>query len=148
MKTEIEDMYKLLVATHESIDKMVADLSDPQWTQKPREDFNNVAAVLQHVTMVEERFLAILDGKEAAPSTVNPFAADHWDVPAIRAAFAAVPVHAREVLERLDPDTLEQHAVRLGIGELNRRQLLAYMIAHTTHHRGQIPLIKKLLPSA
>jgi len=145
MRQELADLLQLFNATHASIEKMVEDLSAQEWVTKPRPDFNAIAAVLQHIAMVETRFLTILDGQTPEPATVNPFTSEHWDVPTIRATYQALPAFASEVLHRLDPDTLEQHAVKLGIGELNRRQLLAYTIAHTTHHRGQIPLIKTLL---
>lgn len=147
MNQEVKDLLGLLTAVHESIDKMVEDLSDAEWLAKPRADFNNVASVLEHIALVEHRFLTVLDGKSPEATSRNPFTADSWDVAAIRQSFAAALPYAKDVLERMDVSTLDTHAIKLGIGDVDRRQLLAYTIAHTTHHRGQIPLIKKLIRS-
>lgn len=145
MTKDVQDMLQLLTAVHETIDTLVEDLSDAEWLAKPRPDFNNVASVLEHVTMVEHRFLTVLNGQAPEAATRNPFQADTWDVAAIRKAFAGTLDYAHEVLSHLDATTLDQHALKLGIGDVDRRQLLAYTIAHTTHHRGQLPLIKKLI---
>ncbi|MCY0876805.1 MAG: DinB family protein, partial [Firmicutes bacterium] len=103
MTSELRDLGQLWSAVHESVEKMVEDLSDAEWLRKPRADFNNVASVLEHVTMVERRFLTVLDGKTPEPSTRNPFQADHWDVVAIRKAYADNLLYAQDVIARLDP---------------------------------------------
>lgn len=145
MQQELSDMYQLVEATHTTFDSLVEDLSAEEWVTKPRPDFNCVAAVLHHVDIVEKRFLSILDGQTPESSSYDPFTAESWDTEKIRQSFHANLQYAEQVLTRLDPATLTQQAAELRIGKLNRRQLLAYLIAHTTHHRGQIPLIKKLL---
>jgi uncharacterized damage-inducible protein DinB len=145
MNAELQDMVALLEAVHKTIDGMVEDLTDDEWVKKPRADFNNIASVIQHTALVERRFFTLLDGRTPEAPSVNPFASESHDVPAIRRDFADTLEYGKQVLGRLDPASLSEHAVKLGVGELDRRQLIAYAIAHTTHHRGQIPLIKKLL---
>jgi uncharacterized damage-inducible protein DinB len=145
MIPEVQDQYQLLVSVHRSVDKMVADLSDEQWLKKPAENFNNIASVVEHVVLVERKFLAALAGTSADMDVQAPFRASHWDVASIKRQWQENLQIAEETLSKLTEQDLTAPGLKLGIGELNKRQLLSYMIAHTVHHRGQIPLIKKLL---
>lgn len=145
MEKEVADLYDLLGTIHASVDKMVEDLTDDQWLKKPLPNFNHVAAVIDHVTRVERKFFSVLAGESLDIDTAAPFKAESWDLNSIRQEWAASLEHAAKALERVSQEELEQPGLRLRVGELNKRQLIAYAVAHTSHHRGQIPLIKKLL---
>jgi uncharacterized damage-inducible protein DinB len=145
MLPEVRDQLNLLQSVHASIDKMLDGLSDEQWLKKPREDFNNIASVIEHVILVERKFLAALSGESVDIDVQAPFRANEWDVQRIRSEWRDSLAKAESVLDKLTEADLAAPGLKLGIGEVNKRQLLAYTIAHTAHHRGQIPLIKKLL---
>lgn len=144
MLKEVADLYDLLQSVHRTIDQSVDELTDDEWLKKPAGNFNNIAAIMQHMTLVENKFMSLLRGTPEDIQTQAPFQATSWDVPGIRAAWQATLANAQAVLEKLDAEELDQPAGKLGVGELNKRQLISYTIAHTTHHRGQIPLVKKL----
>ncbi|MCY0889198.1 MAG: DinB family protein [Alicyclobacillaceae bacterium] len=147
MVREVQDIFELLTAVHRTMDGMVEDLTDEQWMKKPLPNFNNIVSVFDHVNRVEARFLSILSGAPEAIDTQLPFHTDTWDLKEVRDGWSHALMNAEQVFSSLNVVQLEEEAVTLGIGKLNKRQLLSYMVAHTAHHRGQIPLIKKLLLS-
>ncbi|MCY0896992.1 MAG: DinB family protein [Alicyclobacillaceae bacterium] len=147
MVREVQDIFELLTAVHRTMDGMVEDLTDEQWMKKPLPNFNNIVSVFDHVNRVEARFLSILSGAPEAIDTQLPFHTDAWDLREVRDGWSHALMNAEQVFSSLTVVQLEEEAVTLGIGKLNKRQLLSYMVAHTAHHRGQIPLIKKLLLS-
>ncbi|WP_258110903.1 DinB family protein [Alicyclobacillus sp. SP_1] len=147
MVREVQDIFELLTAVHRTMDGMVEDLTDEQWMKKPLPNFNNIVSVFDHVNRVEARFLSILSGAPEAIDTQLPFHTDTWDLKEVRDGWSHALMNAEQVFSSLTVVQLEEEAVTLGIGKLNKRQLLGYMVAHTAHHRGQIPLIKKLLLS-
>jgi len=145
MIQEVTDLFELLRAVHVSIDKMVEDMTDEQWLKKPLPDFNNVASVIDHVTRVEHKFLSAIAGAVADIKTAEPFHVDSWDLAVIRKGWADSLPYAAGVLESLKQADLSEAGLKVGVGDLNKRQLISNAIAHAAHHRGQIPLIKKLL---
>ncbi|GGJ07847.1 hypothetical protein GCM10010885_16220 [Alicyclobacillus cellulosilyticus] len=145
MIKEVADLFQLLKNVHATVDKMLEGLSDEDWVKKPRPDFNNIASIIEHTALVERRFFAQVKGETPDIDAGAPFKATSWDVPKIKALWAESLEYARSVLEGLTEADLDQFGAKLGVGEVNKRQLIAYAIAHTTHHRGQIPLVKKLL---
>lgn len=147
MIQEVQDQYELLVKLHGTVDKMLEGLSDEAWSTKPLENMNSVASVMDHVLLVEKKFLGFLTGQKLDIDTQAPFKTDQWNVVAIREEWAKSLDAAQTALERVKEEDLTQEGAALGVGTLNKRQLLSYMIAHTAHHRGQIPIIKKLLVS-
>jgi uncharacterized damage-inducible protein DinB len=143
---EVQDMLELLKSVHASVDRMVADLTPEQWVEKPHPNMNNIASILHHTALVERKFLSVIAGEPAEIDAGAPFKAETWDVDAIKREWQDVLQYAESVLSKVTEDDLNQYGMKLGMGaEVNKRQLLAYAIAHTAHHRGQIPLIKKLL---
>lgn len=144
MIKEVADMYGLLQAVHRTIDQSVSELTDEEWLKKPAENFNNIAAIMEHIILVENKFMSLLQGSSEAIDTQAPFKATSWDVPNLRAAWEQSLAKAENVLAQLSAEDLDQPGAKLGVGELNKRQLISYTIAHTAHHRGQIPLVKKL----
>ena len=145
MIQEVSDLYGLLSAVHTSIDAMLEGLTDEQLLAKPRQDFNNIASVIDHIARVEKRFFSVIAGAEEDVNSGEPFKAESWDLAAIRQRWAESLPYAEKSLSALTEDNLSEHGLKVGIGTLNKRQLISYTIAHTTHHRGQIPLIRKLL---
>ncbi|KPV42738.1 DinB family protein [Alicyclobacillus ferrooxydans] len=144
MVKEVADQLALLTMIHATIDKMVEGLSDEEWTKKSGEGYNSVAAVIDHVLLVEEKFLSVYTGTISDVNTQTPFQSAPADLADIRSRWEASLGKAESTLSGLTESDLDAPAIKLGVGELNKRQLLAYMIAHTAHHRGQIPIIKKL----
>ncbi len=144
MNEELSDMLSLYQAMHSSVDQMIEPLSDQEWLSKPFPTMNNVAAIVEHITLVERKFLGVLGGQPDQVDAGAPFKATSWDVSAIKENYAKVATRAEEIMIKLSPEELDQHAAKLGIGNLNKRQLVVYLIAHTAHHRGQIPIVKKL----
>ncbi|GLV13172.1 hypothetical protein Heshes_08560 [Alicyclobacillus hesperidum] len=145
MIQEVADLYQLLVSVHTSVDKMLEGLSDDDWLKKPQQNLNNIASIVEHTALVERRFFAQVKGQVPELDAGAPFRADSWDVPKIKALWADNLEFAKHALEALSEADLAQFGAKLGIGEVNKRQLIAYAVAHTAHHRGQIPLVKKLL---
>ncbi|PWI57897.1 DinB family protein [Sulfoacidibacillus thermotolerans] len=144
MDKEMSDLLVLYKAVHASVDQMVEGLSEQEWLQKPLPNMNNVASIIEHITLVEQRFLGFLTGKPENIDTGAPFKTDSWNVEKIKMGYSAVAQQVERALNSLTSEELDQHAAKLGIGDVNKRQLVAYLIAHTTHHRGQIPIVKKL----
>jgi uncharacterized damage-inducible protein DinB len=142
---EVRDQFDLLNKVHHTMDKMLEDLSPSEWTTKPQDNMNSIAAVIEHVVLVERKFLSVLAGSPEAIDTQAPFKANQWDVAAIREAWRNSLPAAERVLAAVKEEDLSSEGLTLGIGPVNKRQLIAYMIAHTAHHRGQIPILKKLL---
>ncbi|MCF8566130.1 DinB family protein [Alicyclobacillus tolerans] len=145
MIQESADQFALLTAIHASIDKMVEGLSDEQWLKKPGDGYNNVASILDHVCRVEQKFFAALAGENVDIDTQAPFKAASWDLAAIRTAWQDSLSRAQSALAGLTEASMGEPGMKLGIGDLNKRQLISYAIAHTAHHRGQIPIVKKLI---
>ncbi|EJY54486.1 DinB family protein [Alicyclobacillus hesperidum URH17-3-68] len=145
MIQEVADLYQLLANVHASVDKMLEGLSDDDWVKKPQQNLNNIASIVEHTALVERRFFAQVKGEVPELDAGAPFRAESWDVPKIKALWADNLEFAKHALEALSEADLAQFGAKLGIGEVNKRQLIAYTVAHTAHHRGQIPLVKKLL---
>ncbi|MCL6517348.1 DinB family protein [Alicyclobacillus sp.] len=144
MIPEVADLFSLWKMVHASVDKMIADLTDEQLTKKP-EGNNSIAAVLEHTALVERKFLSALAGEVQNIDTQAPFKASSWDVAKIKADWNDVVSYGESVLSKLTAEQLSEFGLKLGVGEVNKRQLLVYMISHTTHHRGQIPILKRLV---
>ncbi len=145
MISEVADQFKLLQTLHMTIDKSLEGLSNEDWVRKPGESFNNIASVIDHVMLVEQKFLTAVAGHPADIDTQEPFQANAWDVAKIKEKWSKIIDDTKVVLETINEGMLEEPGLKLSIGELNKRQLLSYMLVHTAHHRGQIPLIKRLL---
>lgn len=149
MIQEVQDLYGLLEAVHASVDRMLDGLTPEQWLQKPRPDSNNIASVIDHVVRVERKFLSAVAGKVEPIDAGEPFRVQEWDLDAIRGAWAGSLSYARQALADVREESLSaDDELELGVGKLNKRQLISYAIAHTSHHRGQIPLIKKWLDTS
>lgn len=144
MIPEVADQFSLWKLVHASVDKMIADLSDEQLTKKP-EGNNAIAAVLEHTALVERKFLSALSGQVEDIDVQAPFKASSWDAAKVKGLWNDVLSYGEQVLSGLTAEQLSQPGLKLGVGELNKRQLLAYMIGHTAHHRGQIPILKRLI---
>lgn len=142
---EAADQVALLRAVHSGFDQLVENLPDGDWTVKPGPEFNSVAAIVEHVALVERRFASLLADSPEDVDAGSPFRAAEWDVAAVRQAFADGVQRVEEACSNLSADDMEQPGAKLRLGELNKRQLLSYLIAHTDHHRGQIPIVLKLL---
>ncbi|WP_076344095.1 DinB family protein [Alicyclobacillus vulcanalis] len=145
MVKEMSDLYDLYVKVHKTLHQMVDGLSDEQWLKKPADNFNNIASIVEHTLLVERRFFAQLKGESVDIDARAPFVATSWDVDKIKSMWAENEQLAKDAFESLSPEELEEPGAKLGVGEVNKRQLAAYAIAHTAHHRGQIPLVKKML---
>jgi len=145
MLKEVADHFQVLTLVHRSIDKMMEGLTQEQWLQRPKGAFNNIASIIDHITRVEKKFMAAISGKPSDIDTQLPFQGSHWDVVVIQQAWADVLSYSQSVLESVTAADLEKTGLSLRVGELNRRQLIVYTIGHTTHHRGQIPLVLKLM---
>lgn len=145
MIEEVNDLYELLTAVHRSIDNMVEDLSDDKWLKKPLANFNHIASIIDHITRVERRFISAIAGQVEDINTAEPFQVDSWELAVIRKTWAESLFFVASVFEKLEPERLTEPGLKVGMGELNKRQLICNAIAHAAHHRGQIPLIKKLL---
>ncbi|MCL6442676.1 MAG: DinB family protein [Alicyclobacillus sp.] len=145
MLKEVLDQFNVLTLVHKSIDQMTDGLTQDEWLKRPRDRFNNVASIIDHITRVERKFMSAVSGQPLEIDTQAPFRESDWDVPAIRKAWADILPYEQSVLESLTESDLEKPGLSLRIGELNRRQLLGYTIGHTAHHRGQIPLVLKLI---
>ncbi len=143
MIAEAADYFALLKSIHQSIDDMTAPLTEEQWLRRPQENFNNVASIIDHVTRVEKRFMAAIAGETMDTDAGAPFRATAWNVAEIRQAWRDVLLYSETALDKLTDADLVKPGLTLRIGELNCRQLIVYTIAHTTHHRGQIPLVIK-----
>ena len=148
MIAEVRDTYAILESVHRSIDKMLEGLTDEQLVEKPFENMNNIASILEHTLLVERRFLSALLGDSQTIDSQKPFQATAWDVASIKKQWEDVLPYAKEVFAKLRESDMEQPGLKLGVGELNKRQLMLYTVAHTTHHRGQIPIVKKFLKNA
>ncbi|SFU54187.1 DinB family protein [Alicyclobacillus macrosporangiidus] len=144
MLPEVADLLSLWKSVRASMDKMIADLTDEQLTRKP-ENNNAIAAVLEHTALVERKFLSALSGQVEDIDVQAPYEASSWDAAKVKALWNDVLAYGEQVLSGLTAEQLTQPGLKLGVGELNKRQLIAYMIAHTAHHRGQIPILKRLI---
>lgn len=144
MLREVSDHFEVLSMIHSSIDKMVVGLTEQQWLQRPGEGFNNIASIIDHITRVEKKFFSAVSGQSLELDTQVPFKANEWDVSTIQQDWTAILPFSRDVLEGLSQEDLDSPGLSLRVGELNKRQLIVYAIAHTTHHRGQIPLVLKM----
>lgn len=145
MLKEVADQFEILRFVHSSIESMLEGLSEEQWLTKPTDEFNNVASIVDHVARVERKFLSALTGEMEQIEAMETLKASSWDVAAIRKAFAEVIPYAESVLSKLTAEDMDAYALKLRAMELNKRQLLTFTITHSTHHRGQIPLVLKLI---
>lgn len=145
MLKEVSDQFEVLSLVHSSIDNMIGDLSDEQWVLQPRDNLNNIASIVHHIILVEKKFMSAISGAPLDIDTGAPFKDPHLDVAAIRKAWANSLSQSRAVLDGLSDADLDKPGLSLRIGDLNKRQLITYTVGHTTHHRGQVPLILKMI---
>jgi uncharacterized damage-inducible protein DinB len=145
MIKEIEDQLHILQMLHTTIDKALDGLSDEEWVKKPGESFNNIASIIDHVMLVEQKFMSIIAGLPSEIDSQEPFHASSWDVAKIKSKWAKILDDARVLLDNVSEDSLSDPGLNMSAGELNKREVLSYMIAHTAHHRGQLPLLKRML---
>jgi uncharacterized damage-inducible protein DinB len=145
MVKEIEDQLHVLQILHTTIDKSLEGLADEDWVKKPGESFNNIASIIDHVMLVEQKFLSVIAGMQSEIDSQEPFHASSWDVSKIRSKWSKILADARVLLTNVSEDDLTDFGLKMNAGELNKRELLSYMVAHTAHHRGQIPLLKRML---
>ncbi|MCL6625338.1 DinB family protein [Alicyclobacillus shizuokensis] len=145
MIQEVSDLYNLLSAVHGTIDQMLEGLTDEQWLKKPLPNFNNIASIIHHMALVERKFFSAVAGENLQIDVGEPFKQTNWNLDDIRQAWAESLPYAARVFSDLKEPELSEPGLKLAVGELNKRQLISYAIAHTAHHRGQIPLVKKLL---
>ncbi|WAH36436.1 DinB family protein [Alicyclobacillus dauci] len=144
MLKEVSDHFEVLTLVHQTIDNMIEGLSQDQWLYRPNGTFNNIASIIDHTARVEKKFISAISGEPLDIDTQAPFKESQWDVPTIQKAWVDTLPYTRDVLERLTESDLDKPGLSLRVGELNRRQLIVFTISHTTHHRGQIPLVMKL----
>ncbi|MCL6549200.1 MAG: DinB family protein [Alicyclobacillus sp.] len=146
MLKELSDQLDMLKSIHGQIDGMLQDLTDEQWVKKPAPGVNNIASILEHLALTERRFWSILRGQPEDIDTQGTFQQTSWDVNRIRELWAQSLQGAEAAFAGLTESDLEQTAFTTRTGMvLNKRQLIAMAIAHAGHHRGQIPIIKKLI---
>lgn len=144
MIKEIEDYYGVLQYVHKSIDDMLHDLTADEWVYT-REKFNNIASIVDHITAVETGFMKVLAGNPIEKMPVESFKNSEWDIHDIKTNWSEALLFSKEVLTGLTKENLEE-LVDLGLGmDMSKRQLIIFTISHLTHHRGQIPLIKKVI---
>jgi uncharacterized damage-inducible protein DinB len=101
--------------------------------------------VIDHVTRVEKKLIAAVGGKTLDIDARRPFKENLWDVKKIKEAWSDSSAESKSVLDTVSESALDLPGLTLGGGSLNRRQLLTFTIFHITHHRGQIPLILKMM---
>jgi len=145
MLKEVSDHFEILTMVHRGFDGMVGDLPDDVWVKKPFDGFNNIASIIEHVTLVERRFMAGIAGTSATIDAFATFSASEWNVPRIRREWADSLESVKAVFETVTVEMLDEFGAKIGVGELNKRQLIVFASCHATHHRGQLPLIKRLL---
>lgn len=145
---EVADLYQLLEVTHQSIVRLLEDVTDVEFGQKTH-GMNSLASIIDHCTLVERKFMQVVSGETSNLDTQAPFQLPSREAMEVREDFNAVLDYSKSVLDSIsDAQTLDAFGLKLGVGDVDKRQLIAYAIAHTTHHRGQIPLIKRLLRQA
>ncbi|MBX5435633.1 MAG: DinB family protein [Alicyclobacillaceae bacterium] len=146
MLKEVSDQLEMLKSIHGQIDGMLNGLSEEQWIKKPAPGINNVASIIEHLALTEHRFWSVLRGQPEDIDTQSTFQATSWDVGRIRQLWADSLKAAESAFASLTEADLDQTALTTRAGAvLNKRQLIALAIAHAGHHRGQLPLIQKLL---
>ncbi len=145
MIKEVTDQLEVLTMVHRSVDKMLEGLTNEQWLFRQNDKWNNIAAVIDHVTRVEKKLIAAVGGKTLDIDAWQPFKENFWDVKKIKEAWSSSSAESKSVLDTLSESALDLPGLTLGGGALNRRQLLTFTISHTTHHRGQISLILKMM---
>ncbi|AQQ55539.1 DinB family protein [Planococcus lenghuensis] len=144
MIKEIADYYGVLQYVHKSIDSMLNDLTAVQWVDT-RGEFNNIASIVDHITAVETGFMKILAGESIEKMPAESFRNSEWNIQHLKTNWNEALLFSKEVLTGLTKENLEEK-VDLGLGmDMSKRQLIIFTISHLTHHRGQIPLIKKVL---
>jgi uncharacterized damage-inducible protein DinB len=144
--SEVHDQFEVLQTVHKGLSAMIAGLSKEKLVEKPAEHFNNIASLLEHILLTEKRFLAGISEGDTDIDIMAPFNASEWNVEQILFDWQASLKTAEEVLSKLTVEDLSTPGLKLRSGDvINKRQVVTYMVLHAAHHRGQIPLIKKLL---
>jgi uncharacterized damage-inducible protein DinB len=146
MLKEVSDYFDLLEYVHNSINKMIEGLSDKQWLEVDRHNnINNIASIIEHITVVEEKFMQLINGDQINELPNQSFKKKEWNIEEIKLNWNKVLYKSKNVLENVSEEQLEEE-IDLGIGTvLNKRQIIIMTISHLTHHRGQIPLVKKII---
>jgi uncharacterized damage-inducible protein DinB len=146
MLKEVSDYFDLLEYVHNSINKMIEGLSDKQWLEVDRHNnINNIASIIEHITVVEEKFMQLINGDQIDELPNQSFKKKEWNIEEIKLNWNKVLYKSKKVLENVSKEQLEEE-IDLGIGTVfNKRQIIIMTISHLTHHRGQIPLVKKII---
>jgi len=145
MLKEVADLYQLLEVTHLSVERLLEDVTDEEFGKSPQ-GMNSLASIIDHCTLVERKFMQVVSGESSNLDTQAPFKAPSRDAATVRQDFADVLMYSKDVLSKLkDSSVLDTFGLKLGGNEIDKRQLIVYAITHNTHHRGQIPLVKRLL---
>lgn len=148
MLKEALDAYNLLARVHQSIDNMLKDVPEQDWLRRPGTGFNTIASIVEHMALVERKFMSAVAGQVADIDSGAPFRAETWDVTKVKETWVQALAFSKNVLEDVQLQALDEPGMKVGIGELNKRQLIMHTIAHTAHHRGQLPLIKRMLANS
>ncbi len=136
------DLIAAFRANHKTVKDLVADMEDSQWVKKPGSNINNIASIIEHVALVEQKVIAVIAGDKIDVNPGAPFAQTSWNVHKIKMQLDEVLDYAVTTLGSLTDGSLTE--VPSG-GKRTRLELAVNVIAHTAHHRGQIPIIKKLI---
>jgi uncharacterized damage-inducible protein DinB len=144
MIKEVSDYYGVLKYVHQSIDQQLKNLSTEDWLKK-EEGFNNIASIIDHITAVENGFMKVLSGNEMDKFPAESFKKESSDIENIKKEWSKALSFSEEVLNSINENQLDETVdLRLGM-DINKRQLIILTISHLTHHRGQIPLVLKVI---
>lgn len=146
MIREVEAQFQLYQNVHKSIDGLIQGLTEEDLAKKPGDGYNNIISLIAHLTLTEKRFLAGLSGGDPNIDIMSPFHVSEWDVPQILRDWQQVAQETEHVLTALTERDMDETGITMRSGDvLTKRQVITYIMIHSAHHRGQIPLIKRML---
>ncbi len=119
----------------------IAHLNSVVWTAKPPGRVRSIAAIFTHMHNVRTKWIRL-----SAPHLRVPrqLARTHCTIVQAGAALAESAARCTEMLaEALDPSGPVTHFVRDGWAKPwpAGMEMLAYMLAHEAHHRGQVCML-------
>lgn len=145
MNRELAEMLDLLDGVRTLLIRDTQDLTDHALHARIRADANTIGMLVLHVADMERFMIGqMVGGLPLGIDRRTAFQAERLTRSELLELLTDAAAMSRQTLKGLNPSDLDQFGMQLLSGlRLSKRQTIMYAIAHASHHRGQILLLRK-----
>lgn len=132
---------------NERVYRMAATLSEEQYRREVGAYFKSLHGTLNHLVATDQIWLRRLTGLGEAPTALDAIVCE--ELPALTAVRQREDARLLHYVQNLTPALLEEsldyHTMNGTPQRQRRRDVLAHIFNHQTHHRGQAHTILTIL---